>query len=64
MNKRLMKLLMWSYFIVGSILIIIGITLKDFKLAIFGLIAITFGTLIDTDIEVDELARKVEAEKG
>jgi len=64
MNKRLMKLLMWSYFIMGSILIIIGIALKDFKLAIFGLIAITFGELIDTDIEVDELARKVEAEEG
>ena len=64
MNKRLMKLLMWSYFIMGSILIIIGIALKDFKLAIFGLIAITFGELIDTDIEVDELAKKVEAEEG
>jgi len=64
MNKRLMKLLMWSYFIGGSILIIIGIALKDFKLAIFGLIAITFGELIDTDIEVDELAKKVEAEEG
>ena len=64
MNKRLMKLLMWSYFIGGPILIIIGIAQEDFKLAILGLIAIIFGALIHADIEVDELARKVEAEKG
>jgi len=64
MNKRLMKLLMWSYFIGGSILIIIGIAQEDSELTILGLIAFSFGAHIRTDIEVDELARKVEAEEG
>jgi len=63
MNKRLMKLLMWSYFVGGSILIVIGIPLKNYRLAIFGLIAITFGELMHTDIKVDELARKVEVKE-
>jgi len=64
MSERPMKLLMWLYFIVGSILVIIGVVQKDFELTILGLIELSFGAHIRTDIEVDELARKVEAEQG